>query len=60
MKIKDALTAIKEILPAELHWLADPLADLTIWAYDKGWSDGIDDYREEIDPTEEQVWRHSR
>ncbi len=39
MKTKDAITAIKEILPSELHRLADPLADLIIWAYDKGRED---------------------
>ncbi len=36
------------------------LGDLIIWAYDKGWQEGREDYREEQDPTEEQVWRKSR
>ena len=60
MKTNEAITAIKEILPRDLHWLAEPLADLTIWAYDKGWTEGREDYREEQDPTEGQVWRQSR
>ena len=36
------------------------LISLVLWAYDQGWSDGIDDYREEQDSTEEQEWRSSR
>ena len=38
----------------------EDVLDLIVWAYDTGWKEGIEDYREEQDPTEEQEWRKTR
>jgi hypothetical protein len=58
MDREDAKEYIKDILSDMNH--EEELIKLVIWAYDKGWEEGIEDYREEQDPTEEQVWRASR
>lgn len=46
MKTQDALDYLKEIMPENVNWPIDELCDLIIWAYDKGWEEGISDHEE--------------
>ena len=48
MKIADAKKHAKEFINTEWTDKIEELADLILWAYDKGWSEGIEDYLEEI------------
>jgi hypothetical protein len=48
MKSQDALQFIEECRNDDETLDESKLADLIIWAYDQGWSLGIQDYREEI------------
>jgi hypothetical protein len=60
MKSQDAKEYIEDCRKPDKTLDEQELIDLVIWAYDKGWSEGIADYREEQDPTECQEWRESR
>lgn len=48
MKSQDAIQFIEECRNEDGTLDESKLADLVIWAYDQGWSLGIQDYREEI------------
>jgi hypothetical protein len=39
MNRTDALIAVRDLLPPELQSVADPIAELTVLAYDKGWEE---------------------
>jgi len=64
MENKDIKQYIRDVIADSDSGLSQlqekELGDLIIWAYDKGWQEGIEDYREEQDPTEHQEWRNSR
>ena len=60
MKSQEAREYVEEILEASSKTTLDELTDLVIWAYDQGWVEGREDYKEEQDPTECQVRRESR
>lgn len=60
MKIEDAKEYIRDEITKKDGDLVQNLAELLVWAYDKGWSEGIEDYREDQDSTAEQCWRASR
>lgn len=47
MKTEEAQMLIKEIIP-EYHTLQiESLTNLLLWAFDKGWEEGIEDFKEE-------------
>lgn len=60
MKLSDAKSYIEETMDERGLFDVYELSELILWAYDKGWSEGIEDYREEHDSTEENVWRITR
>jgi hypothetical protein len=60
MKIKDAKEYIEDYRLENGSLNEQGIADLIVWAYDQGWVEGREDYREEQDPTDEQEWRKSR
>lgn len=43
MKMEDALAYINEIAPNISNDCIMELAELLLWAYDKGWQEGIED-----------------
>ena len=59
MNYGDAIEYVKEVLEG-YKGLMPELADLVLWAYNKGWTDGVDDYRENKNRTEEQEFYKSR
>lgn len=60
MKTKQAKEYIEECKNEDGSYSLTQLADLVIWAYDRGWSEGIEDYREELCSTEEIEFIRSR
>jgi hypothetical protein len=60
MKLKDAKELIDECKDKDGMLVEAELESLIVWAYDKGWTEGIEDYREEKDPTEEQEFYRTR
>jgi hypothetical protein len=55
----EALDQIKMIM-GNTDCRINDLRELLVWAYEKGWADGIEYYREDQDPTECQEWRNTR
>lgn len=61
MKTIDAIDAFNDLPRNYMGKIRTrDLVDLIIWAYDKGWEEGREDYREEQDSTEKQEWRRTR
>ena len=60
MKLDEAKEYIAECRKDNGLLAVQELAELILWAYDKGWSEGIEDYREEKFLTEEDTFRKTR
>lgn len=60
MNIEDTKAYIDEYTDENGKMDINHARQLLIWAYDKGSVEGIEDYREEQDPTEHQTWKNSR
>jgi hypothetical protein len=46
MRTSEAIEYLKDIME-ETDIRIQEIADLLTWAYDKGWTDGLEDYHEE-------------
>ena len=60
MKSKDAKEYVEECRNDDGSLDTDELIELILWSYDKGWSEGIEDYREEYCSTEENEFYRTR
>ena len=60
MNRQEAVELVFDTMDENGIMLESKVIDLVLEAYDRGWSEGREDLREEDDPTEYHVFRESR